>query len=69
MAVVHWQSLYLYTCTLNSIFSFIIDINECKIGNGGCDQNCTNEPGFHRCSCVDGYEQSLTDLNKCNGIQ
>ena len=44
------------------------DINECEVGNGGCQQICNNVPGFYYCSCKDGYEQDLIDLYSCNGI-
>lgn len=27
------------------------DINECSVGNGGCEYHCTNTPGSFLCSC------------------
>ncbi len=28
-----------------------IDIDECKLQNGGCSHDCTNTPGGHQCHC------------------
>ena len=36
----------------------LTDINECAIGNGGCEQVCTNTPGGYTCSCNAGYTSS-----------
>lgn len=33
-----------------------MDINECAINNGGCDQKCINSPGNYSCACNVGYE-------------
>jgi len=41
-----------------------IDIDECKIENGNCEQNCINKIGSFECSCDDGFE--LYDNKKCN---
>ena len=42
------------------------DIDECDISNGGCDQNCTNTPGSHNCSCRSGFYIE-TDGKMCTG--
>ena len=42
------------------------DIDECDISNGGCDQNCTNTPGSHNCSCRSGFYLE-TDEKMCTG--
>jgi len=44
----------------------ILDIDECKTDNGGCNQNCTNTPGSYHCSCLDGYEM-MDDNHTCSG--
>ena len=31
------------------------DINECHVGNGGCEQVCVNDPGAYHCLCNSGY--------------
>ncbi|ELU05810.1 hypothetical protein CAPTEDRAFT_79365, partial [Capitella teleta] len=31
------------------------EIDECKKGNGGCEQVCTNTPGAFYCSCREGF--------------
>lgn len=33
-----------------------IDINECSVNNGGCQQRCINTPGDFTCSCNVGFE-------------
>ena len=33
-----------------------IDINECAVSNGGCTQECSNNPGSFSCLCRAGYE-------------
>ena len=49
------------------VMSFIVDIDECQIDNGGCSQQCNNSVGSYNCSCISGYE--LTDDNHtCTGI-
>lgn len=64
--VQHWKDFQLVMPTrfrvlnpanfFNSdVFIFLVDINECLAGNGGCDQNCTNLEGKFRCSCRDGF--------------
>ena len=37
------------------VLTFPTDVNECSIGNGGCQQMCVNEPGTFMCSCFGGY--------------
>lgn len=32
-----------------------LDIDECSLQNGGCDQNCGNTHGSFECSCDRGY--------------
>ena len=46
--------------------SFIVDINECQIDNGGCSQRCNNTAGSYNCSCQSGYELTGDDHN-CTG--
>ena len=42
------------------------DINECSVGNGGCDYHCINNPGSFLCSCPAGLEL-LSDGKSCQG--
>ena len=42
------------------------DINECSIGNGGCQQTCINTPGSYRCGCRSGYKLT-SDNTTCEG--
>ena len=51
---------------LLDVMSFIVDINECQIDNGGCSQRCNNTVGSYNCSCQSGYELTDDDHN-CTG--
>ena len=44
---------------------FHVDINECDINNGGCEQICKNEVPFFNCSCNAGYK--LSNVKFCAG--
>ena len=44
-----------------------LDIDECSMNNGGCDQMCTNTNGSYVCSCDDGYTLNDDGLT-CDGI-
>lgn len=33
-----------------------VDINECSINNGGCQQMCVNTPGDYECLCHSNYK-------------
>lgn len=33
-----------------------LDINECAVNNGGCDQKCVNTPSDSNCACNIGFE-------------
>ena len=41
-----------------------IDINECSVNNGGCQQTCHNTAGSYYCQCSTGY---TLDHNNCTG--
>ena len=43
------------------------DINECSIGNGGCQQTCINTPGSYHCGCRSNYKLT-SDNTTCEGI-
>ena len=49
---------------LNMLLHFIafptIDINECEVSNGGCEQICTNTIGSRVCSCRSGFRPAGT---------
>ena len=45
---------------------FLIDLNECAEGNGGCAQTCNNIVGSYYCSCLNGYELD-EDGRGCSG--
>ena len=43
-----------------------LDINECSLNSGGCDQLCNNTIGSFQCSCNSGYTLSF-DGRTCSG--
>ena len=43
-----------------------VDINECNVNNGGCDQICNNTYGSYRCTCEEGYTLEFDGFN-CSG--
>ena len=44
----------------------LLEINECRKNNGGCQQICEDTLGGYRCACRPGYE--LRSNNKdCEG--
>ena len=44
-----------------------IDINECAVGNGGCEQVCVNTVGSFTCDCFSGF-QLAGDGRNCSGM-
>ena len=48
------------------LFFAFSDIDECKLSNGGCEQNCLNAIGSFKCSCNKGYKL-LYDGKTCKG--
>ena len=44
----------------------VLDINECLVNNGGCEQLCRNVPGSSQCACRTGYRLS-SDMTTCQG--
>ena len=49
------------------INAFLLDIDECAVDNGGCNQICINTPGSSECVCKDGYELG-SDGKTCTGV-
>ena len=43
-----------------------IDIDECTVNNGGCEQLCNNSIGSYWCSCTNGYSLDTNNRN-CSG--
>jgi hypothetical protein len=44
-----------------------IDVNECLVNNGGCNQICSNSIGSYSCNCQTGFQKSV-DGKGCNDI-
>ena len=56
---------WLIFLSLNAVFFCFIDLDECAVNKGGCDQVCTNTQGSYQCSCNPGYTKSG---HRCHGI-
>lgn len=42
----------MFFCVSLDVFVCVdIDVDECKLQNGGCSHTCTNSPGGHTCHC------------------
>ncbi|UYV64840.1 BMP1 [Cordylochernes scorpioides] len=51
--------------------SFVKELDECRLGNHGCEHECTNTIGGFRCECKIGYElhsDGRTCEDACGGI-
>jgi len=44
--------LELFGCRRSSC----LDVDECRVQNGGCDHTCRNTPGSYDCSCQPGFD-------------
>ena len=36
-----------------------VDIDECQLGNGGCEHSCVNTQGTFYCECENGYKLDM----------
>ena len=45
---------------------YCVDINECNVSNGGCEQLCSNTVGSFLCDCGAGYQLDNNGFN-CSG--
>ena len=52
--------------TQKFLLAFYLDINECEINNGGCDQKCLNTAGTYQCDCFGGFIYNST-TKECKG--
>ena len=47
-------------------FLLVVDVNECSVDNGGCDQACENIVGSYLCRCTDlGFVPDEEDFRRC----
>ena len=44
-----------------------VDVNECAVSNGGCEQLCTDISFGNDCSCYPGYSLDA-NLKNCSGM-
>ena len=49
-----------------SCFLIVLDHDECKMANHGCQQRCINRHGSYACTCVNGYRLN-SDNKTCSG--
>ena len=54
------------TTQFNKINVYVVDINECKVDNGGCDHVCQDFDGGHWCKCDAGFKL-MKDGKSCEG--
>ena len=51
--------------------SFLSDVNECLVNNGGCRKDkkayCSNYPGGYYCACETGFILKDNSLTECMG--
>ena len=53
---------------VSSTYASVLDIDECRIANGGCEQKCVNTEGSYKCQCnIPGFTIDSDDPKKCNG--
>ena len=45
-----------------------LDINECSVQKGGCDQRCANTEGSFFCHCHLGNGLSSDNATKCDSM-
>jgi len=45
----------------------LIDIDECAVNNGGCENTCENVGGSFKCGCSEGFELNA-DQKTCQGL-
>ena len=55
---------YLAVIRMLIFIVLLLDINECAVGNGGCDETCVNRNGSYSCQC-DSDLQLLSDKQSC----
>ena len=44
---------------------FVLDLNECGIQNGGCEQMCNNKVGGYLCTCRKGFGRKKNNPYGC----
>ena len=59
-------TVYMPFRKINHVQLFTIDIDECALNNGGCDQVCNNTIGSFQCGCNSGYTLSFDGIT-CSG--
>ena len=47
-------------------YLFSSDVDECGVGDGGCEHICINSAGSFQCHCFSGY--TLVNGSQCEGI-
>lgn len=66
MSKEHVSNVGLLNTKRHGCLILLLDINECRISNGGCEQICENFPGGFHCKCRTGF-QLLHDKQTCQG--
>ena len=62
-----WAYQALIKVWINKYVLLFVDINECKVNNGGCDEKCINTIGSFFCKCnFDGHKM-IKGKTSCEG--
>ena len=56
----------MYVLTLSHCINLLVDINECEMDSGGCDDICINTEGSYYCQCSPGLHLA-SDQHSCVG--
>ena len=56
-----------HTKEVHNPVALCLDIDECKVNNGGCTQHCRNIPGIFECFCDNGFKLQEDDKS-CEGV-
>lgn len=59
--------VYPYGNTMPMMIPFCVDVDECVVNNGGCEQLCINQLGSRSCACLNGYQISPFFPDRCDG--
>lgn len=62
----HCNIALIFVIVLNYLEGCISDIDECAMGNGGCETLCFNKPGSFSCGCEPGH-LLMPDQRSCQG--
>ena len=66
MILLKWTALVWLVKIILNVIILNVDIDECSIANGGCEDVCINTNGSFYCLCLPGFQ--LKNNLFCSGI-